>query len=849
MKNGFRRTLAMLAAVCTLALGAAAAEDNSQNANEAQAQTGMRFTIRTEETVRGEAGMDVRAWEAEADARRQRGLDSPISREEMTAADPDAVFHLQNGRVYMIDGLAESLAPVSGVMDAYETVYRLSGMLGGGADTQLRLWSVLTADEQTVYVFQQVYEGLTVIASTAKLVAGPDGRVRTVFSSLADVQPAGGNTDVDAARAEEIVRAYLRERGGEDTVMSEYTTRAVIPMEDDSEEHADEVLPDQLAWIVFSENPRFRQEYVVDLPYMAHYVSMTGEYLGSSAVTVPGDSAAQGGYPSAYAFEFMEESEWTGEVTDTLGASRTLTVPVMRDSRTGIWYLGDAARKIAVAEFAAFAYGEERVVMVSSPDNSGWKDEDLITYANMIRVWDFYAASGWIGPDGVGTPVLMLRNLVTEKGEPMVNAAYAGISKGWQCFAFGADCGLGQALDVMAHEFTHCVTSSTMNTNLYQDDMGAINEAMSDILGNICEGIAKEGTDKRWLMGEDSGMVVRSMLDPHDYDQPDYVWDIFYVPHAYRPNDANDRGGVHYNSSILNRVAARLCEDAGMPLENARDFWMTVALGMTPQTDYPQMVPLMGWALEVSGNGAYREALNRLTAEVRMSERKMPDTLPEGQRTVSLTLPETEAFADDHWVMLALQVDVAEIRGRIQAIWDYFTSNPASEEEAMTQFSDLLERLHLKNLQLVLEEGDETEAERILRSSTRGLASQHFTWRSTAGGDLTMVAQEQPTFYVLMNVDSREMNIQGMVLLLDDEWFDVGRLIQDSGEADPMETIRMLGKAWDQLSRFLDPEKAAAETGDVILPTNGLETVELTPIQLFAETESAAETEPAPQEP
>ena len=36
------------------------------------------------------------------------------------------------------------------------------------------------------------------------------------------------------------------------------------------------------------------------------------------------------------------------------------------------------------------------------------------------------------------------------------------------------------------------------------------------------------------------------------------------------------------------------------------------------------------------------------------------------------------------------------------------------------------------------------EAERILRSSTRGLASQHFTWRSTAGGDLTMVAQEQP---------------------------------------------------------------------------------------------------------
>ena len=53
----------------------------------------------------------------------------------------------------------------------------------------------------------------------------------------------------------------------------------------------------------------------------------------------------------------------------------------------------------------------------------------------------------------------------------------------------------GPWLDVIAHEFTHCVTETAMGANLYRDDYGAINEAMSDILGNLCEALCSgEGT-------------------------------------------------------------------------------------------------------------------------------------------------------------------------------------------------------------------------------------------------------------------------------------------------------------------------------------------------------------------
>ncbi len=298
-------------------------------------------------------------------------------------------------------------------------------------------------------------------------------------------------------------------------------------------------------------------------------------------------------YPPEQTFDYMERQQWTGTVTGVDGAKQALTVPVMRDGRTGVWYLGDPDRKIAVGDFASLAYGEEQLQLIHRDRNEGWNDEDLITYANVIRVWDFYAAMGWTGPDGHGTPLLLLRNMCEENGEPVLNAAYLGQGDGWQCFAWGEDSFLGQGLDVIAHEFTHCVTETAMGANLYQDDYGAINEAMSDILGSLCEAMYAEGDTADWLMGEDTGLVIRNMLDPHAFGQPEYVWDLYYAPNAFTPSDANDMGGVHANSSILNRVAARLCAEYGMNLTDALSFWTTAACGMTPRTDYYQMPSLL----------------------------------------------------------------------------------------------------------------------------------------------------------------------------------------------------------------------------------------------------------------
>jgi Zn-dependent metalloprotease len=135
------------------------------------------------------------------------------------------------------------------------------------------------------------------------------------------------------------------------------------------------------------------------------------------------------------------------------------------------------------------------------------------------------------------------------------------------------------------------------------NDYGAINEAMSDIQGNVCDLMyvdEGEGEEADWLVGEDIGNGIRSMSDPHRFQQPEYTWDLHFVPEVRDPTELNDRGGVHSNSSLLNNLAWRLCEKGGMTLEQARAYWFTVDCSMVPGTDYPELANLLPWALKMS---------------------------------------------------------------------------------------------------------------------------------------------------------------------------------------------------------------------------------------------------------
>ncbi len=113
------------------------------------------------------------------------------------------------------------------------------------------------------------------------------------------------------------------------------------------------------------------------------------------------------------------------------------------------------------------------------------------------------------------------------------------------------------SLDVCAHEIGHAICEKTANL-AYQQESGAMNEGFSDIWGACVEaraaglfGLTGKST---WLIGEEikkAGGALRSMSNPNAYRQPDTYLGSYYLSYR-RATSANDYGGVHTNSGVLN---------------------------------------------------------------------------------------------------------------------------------------------------------------------------------------------------------------------------------------------------------------------------------------------------------
>lgn len=522
--------------------------------------------------------------------------------------------------------------------------------------------------------------------------------------------------------------------------------------------------------------------------------------------------------PDVPDFERMIPGTWETETEDADGKTVKITVPVAQDPDSGLWYLADPERKIAAGSFRKMVPGEQKDCLLTSPENAGWNLDDVLIYHRIIQCRDFYARIGWNGPDGNGSPILLLFDLCTLDGEPVDNACYIGkLQNRWQTFAFRGESAFGRCLDVLAHEYSHCVTETSAPANMYMDDNGAINEALSDILGNICEMMVTGKEEAAWLVGEDLGIAIRSMSDPREYNQPAYVWDRFYAPRALTPNDSNDRGGVHINSSILNLLAFRLCREGGMTLEEALDFWMAVDFGMTTRTDYFQMAELMDWALEVTGLEKYRDTVRAMGEELRITRREQPETAEEGQMLVQLTLPDTEAMRDPYWVLVGVQIRTGEALGLLVNMLG------SSRSEGGTDFEGMMEMLAASQ---VTSSAWKSREMIELTQKMNAVYSTGSTWRSAEEEPLTMILERgQPTIYMLMNMDPETMEPRVFHLLTGDTWTDMAFLEIPEEEADPdgEEMMEVLGAMGRMVLELLFP----GNTGRKVLPGGGLENIVL----------------------
>ncbi|WP_395761602.1 M4 family metallopeptidase [Bacillus sp. 3G2] len=159
------------------------------------------------------------------------------------------------------------------------------------------------------------------------------------------------------------------------------------------------------------------------------------------------------------------------------------------------------------------------------------------------------------------------RNSFDNKGKKVVSVVHAWDSgetddpKNWEN-AFSANISnvsmliygdpMVKAFDIAGHEFTHAVTSSESNLE-FSGESGAINEALSDIMGTAIEKYINNG-EFNWTIGEQTGSVLRNMKNPSAVK---FFNGLPYPDDYSKYSDLNgeDNEGVHFNSSIINKVA------------------------------------------------------------------------------------------------------------------------------------------------------------------------------------------------------------------------------------------------------------------------------------------------------
>ncbi|HET7433856.1 MAG TPA: M4 family metallopeptidase [Thermoanaerobaculia bacterium] len=190
----------------------------------------------------------------------------------------------------------------------------------------------------------------------------------------------------------------------------------------------------------------------------------------------------------------------------------------------------------------------DSMAVVQSSNPNSWPVADSVSAAFWLsQTYDYYLARhGRNSIDGNKGTIMGVVRL----GRSFENAFWLDEQ---QLMVFGDGDTYAGSLDVIAHEMTHGVTANTARL-VYQGQSGALNEAISDIFGEMVESRFRNGGND-WVIGSQLHTAIRSMSDPARFGDPAKMSQFLHTQ--------SDNGGVHTNSGIINRAFYLLAE--GLP--------------------------------------------------------------------------------------------------------------------------------------------------------------------------------------------------------------------------------------------------------------------------------------------
>ena len=251
--------------------------------------------------------------------------------------------------------------------------------------------------------------------------------------------------------------------------------------------------------------------------------------------------------------------------------------------------------------------GDDLPYEESDPDNAVEVNELILGSLDVHTLFTNLSGGDYRSWDGLDAAMHSVQDF---RYEDCPNAFWSGRAA-FFCKGMAVD-------DIVSHEWTHAYTMAT-DALIYRYQPGALNEATSDIFGEIADRLNGRGTDEpdtrrtdgacwsngtsvRWLIGEDSTLgAFRDMWSPHCSGDPNRV-----SSELYACGEADD-GGVHTNSGIPNHAFALTVDGGGFNgvevpgiglTRAAHVWWRAMRYYQIPATDFAAHADLIGLACE-----------------------------------------------------------------------------------------------------------------------------------------------------------------------------------------------------------------------------------------------------------
>ncbi|MGE7864298.1 M4 family metallopeptidase [Bacillus mobilis] len=248
-----------------------------------------------------------------------------------------------------------------------------------------------------------------------------------------------------------------------------------------------------------------------------------------------------------------------------------------------------------------------------------------------------------------------------------------------------------KAFDIAGHEFTHAVTSSESNLE-FSGESGAINEALSDIMGTAIEKYINNG-EFNWTIGEQTGSVLRNMKNPSAvkfFNGLPYPGDYS----KYSDLNGEDNEGVHFNSSIINKVAYLIAQGGtqngvtvnGIGEDKMFDIFYyanTDELNMTSNFSELRLACLKVATNKYGANSIEVEAVQKafdaakIKGTVKENEKTAENQVPELTVPLTITLRVGDTF-DPMINVKAIDKEDGDLTNKVKHKGDVDTSKPGT---------------------------------------------------------------------------------------------------------------------------------------------------------------------------